>query len=141
MPVCYDIEGNSVDCGDYGAIGIAQTTGAGDVNAGLDLTSQPTVAGITDSHNNGGSALSTFFGQIPALITSVGGAIRGTSTSSNLRLQLNPTTGKMQYFNPATGTYVGAPVNQNPSIFTGSSMLLLAFAALVAFLAFGRKRG
>jgi hypothetical protein len=141
LGLCYDIEGNTVDCGSSDSVGYSEGVSPSDAGAGIDLTSQPTVAGITDAHNNGGSALSSFFGSLPGLISSTVKAVTPTSTTANLRLQLNPATGKMQYFNSQTGQYIGGPVQTSSSLFGNSSLMLVLFALVLAFFAFGgRKR-
>lgn len=135
---CYDIEGNTVDCTDPNAIGIAATSGGNDPNAGLNLTNNPVVASASTS--NGTSALSSFFGFLGNIAPTVAGAISGNTTQS-LRLQVNPSTGQQQYYNPATGQYVGAPVQSSGFNLGGSSLLLVVFALVVGFFAFGgRKR-
>lgn len=143
MGLCYDIEGNSVDCASSDSIGYSSGVAPTDQTAGLDFTSHPVATLATDSQNNGGSALSSFFGALPGIITSVDKAVVGQGTSSGLRLQLNPATGQQQYYNPATGMYVGGPIGGS-SLFGGassSSFFLILFALVVAFFAFGgRKR-
>lgn len=136
---CYDIEGNTVDCTDSQAIGVTSSSGINDVNAGLNLTNNPVAASAGTS--NGPSALSQFFGFLGQITPSITKAVAGSSTSS-LRLQLNPATGLQQYYNPQTGQYVGAPVSQTGigGTLGGSSLLLIVFALVIGFFAFsGRK--
>lgn len=136
---CYDIEGNTVDCTDAGAIGITATSGGNDVNAGLNLTNNPVAASAGTS--NGPSALSSFLGFLGQIAPTVTNAVAGTSTAS-LRLQINPANGLQQYYNPTTGQYVGAPVSQTGfgSTLGGSSLLLVLFAVVIGFFAFGGRK-
>lgn len=136
---CYDIEGNTVDCSDPNAIGLTATSGSSDVNAGLNLTNNPVVNSASQS--NGPSALSSIFSFLGSIAPTVTGAITGSSSTSSLRLQVNPSTGMQQYYNPATGQYVGAPISSTGSALGGSSLILIIFALVIGFFAFGgRKR-
>lgn len=147
MGVCYDIEGNSVDCSSSDSIGYSSgnsgydIAGQNDPNAGLNLTSSNPVARLsTDSQNNGGTSLaSSIFSSLPSIITSVSKVIPGQGQSSNLRLQINPATGLQQYYNPSTGQYVGGPIGASGPL-GGSSLMLVLFALVVAFFAFGGKK-
>lgn len=91
------------------------------------------------SSSNGNTALSTsilnFFTAVtPAAIK----AASGSTTPTGLVLQTNPTTGQMQYYNPATGQYTGGAVNTGglSGFFSGSGLYII-LALVVAFFAFG----
>jgi hypothetical protein len=142
MGLCYDIEGNSVDCGGSDAVGYSAGVSTSDTGAGLNFTSNnPIVASASSS--NGPSALS---GAFTSLLNFAPTAIKSfTATSpaaSGLRLQVNPSTGKTQYFNPVTGQYLAGEVNTSGSLFgsTNSSFLLVLLAIVAGFFFFGRKQ-
>lgn len=137
MP-CYDIEGNTVDCTDQGAIGVTSSSGI-DPNAGLDLTNNPVANSV--SSPSGPSALSSFFSFLGNVAPTITKAVTGTGTSTGLVLRVNPATGMQQYYNTATGQYVGGPVSTGiGGSLGGSSMILVVFAIIIGFLAFGGGR-
>lgn len=143
MGVCYDIEGNSVDCGGSDAVGYSAGVSASDYGAGLDLTSNSPVAVSASNPSGSTSLFDKFLNFGTSALNLTAKALGSSQTSSNLRLQVNPTTGKMQYFNPSTGQYVGGPIASNTGFLGGSSnsFLLIIVAVVVAFFAFGgRKR-
>lgn len=137
MGLCYDIEGNSVDCGGSDAVGYSSGVSVTDTGAGLNLTDNPVQA---QASNPSGPSI---FGQVLNFGTNLVNKVVGPSpgTSTNLRLQVNPATGQMQYYNPATNQFVGGPVNQSSGLFGGSNSFLLILVALaVAFFAFGGRK-
>ena len=137
MP-CYDIEGNTVDCTDSNAIGVSPSTGSGDVNAGLNFANNPVASSAATS--SGPSALSQFFSFLGKVTPTAIAAASGSPSSQALRLQINPSTGQQQYYNPSTGQYVGAPVSTTGFNLGGSSLILIVFAVVIGFFAFGGAR-
>lgn len=138
---CYDIEGNTVDCTDSGAIGVADTTGIGDVNAGLNLTSNPVAASVASPSGTSILSNTSFFTSLANLGASITSAVVGKPTAtSGLILQVNPATGLQQYYNPTTGLYVGSPITASGNPLGSSSFLLVIVALVVAFFAFGSSK-
>lgn len=102
-------------------------------------SSNPVASGVGSS--SGGSALSNIFSSVLNFGSTAIKSFAPTPTQSNLRLQVNPTTGLQQYYNPSTGQYVGSPINSTSSLFGGSnSFLLVIVAVIVAIFAFGGFR-
>lgn len=144
MSLCYDIEGNTVDCSSGDAVGVSQGVSAGDSGAGLTLTS-----GVTNTSNPVAAQAGASSGVFQSLLNfgtslapTISKAISGNnSVTSGLRLQVNPSTGQTQYFNPATGQYLAGSVNTSSSLLGGNTgFILLVVAVVVGFFAFfGRK--
>lgn len=134
--VCLDQDQNSIDCGSADC-----TYGDCETNIGPPLATNPVA--LSTASPSGTSALSnssfftSLFNSLPALTSSIGKAVSGSSTPSGLRLQVNPATGLQQYFNPSTGQYVGSPITSTGSILGGNSFVLVIIALIVAFFAFG----
>lgn len=139
MGVCYDIEGNSVDCGDSSSVGYSGGSNASDAGAGLDLTSNP-IAAQASSSNGGSSIWGSVLNFGSSIATPIVKSLTQPTASSNLRLQINPTTGQQQYYNPSTGQYVGGPVTTSTSLLGGNSWIFVVFALALAFFAFGGKK-
>jgi len=130
--VCYDIEGNVTDCAGSDATSVSGGEG-------------PQTYTVSDNQGAAQAAASNSPSWLTSLInfgtTTATKVINQTNTSSNLRLQVNPATGQMQYYNPATNQYVGGPVNTSGSLFSGGSGILLLFAAVaIGFLAFFKRK-
>src|SRR5882724_11400240 len=135
MGVCYDIEGNSVDCGDSNAAGYSAGTTLAD-SGGLDLTSNP-IASQAASSNGGSSIWGSVLNFGSSIATHIVKSLTQPTASSNLRLQINPSTGVQQYYNPSTGQYVGGPVTTSTSLLGGNSWIFVVFALVLGFFAFG----
>jgi hypothetical protein len=128
-------QGDCIDATTVTAIGLTTATMP---NNPVALTAaHPAVSGGTSI---GAGILSFFSSVAPAAIA----AGTGTQAASNLRLQINPATGQQQYYNPATGQYIGSPVGSSSnSLFGGiggSSVLLVIFALVIAWFAFGGRK-
>lgn len=127
--ICYDIEGNVVDCSGDDATSYTggQAPAVYDNPVAASAASSNSPSWLTSLLNFGASVT-------PKILNS-------TNTTSNLRLQINPQTGQMQYWNPATGQYVGGPVNTTGSLFSGGSgLLLIGAAVIIGFLAFFKRK-
>jgi hypothetical protein len=138
---CYDIEGNTVDCTDSNSIGVTSSTGVGDVNSGLNLMNNPVVASSVSP--SGTTVLPSWATNLINIGSGVIQRVVSPTQSNGLQLRINPSTGQQQYYNPATNQYVGAPLGGSSlsSIFSGNSgIILVVFALIVAFFAFGGKR-
>jgi hypothetical protein len=141
MGLCYDIEGNTVDCGSSDTVGYSAGVSSNDIGAGLNLSS-------TDNPVASQAGQAAGPGWLQTLITTSGNvvskAISSPAPTAGLRLQINPATGQQQYFNPTTGQYIGGAVNTSgfSGLFSGSNSFILIIVALaIAFFAFGgRKR-
>jgi hypothetical protein len=109
------------------------------------MPNNPVAQAVGNPATNGGTSLSagilSFF---TAVAPSAIAAGTGTTAVSGLRLQINPATGQQQYYNPATGQFVGSAVGTSSSSIFGSvgssSFLLVIFALIVAWFAFGGKK-
>lgn len=132
---CSDPDCTQGDCINASTVVATQLTNA-------TMPNNPVAQQVGNPATNGGtsigqSILSFFTAVAPSAIA----AGTGTPTVSGLRLQVNPATGQQQYYNPATGQYVGSSINTSSnSLFSGvggSSFILVIFALIVAWFAFG----
>lgn len=130
--MCFDVSGNSVDCTDPNAVG-SDASLYGFTDASASTTNPVATASASPS---GGTSLGSFFSNLANIGLNYAKSFTSPS-NANLRLQLNPATGKQQYYNPATGQYVGGAVGSS-SLFGNVSPILLIFAVILGFLAFGR---
>lgn len=139
---CYDASGAEVDCaGGKATYYLDPQNNAVDLTSGITISgNNPVATGAATS--NGPSSLNGLFTSILNFGSTIAKSVTGPSTSSGLRLQVNPATGLQQYYNPATGAYVGSPIQPSGGLLGGSNSFLLVIAALVvAFFAFsGRKK-
>jgi hypothetical protein len=124
---CSDVTDPNFGVGPCGAAGGGAYTGA---SSPIALQASSPSGGIFTSILNFGGKI------IPAIAS-----VAAPTTTTGLRLQINPATGQQQYFNPATGQYVGGAVNTSGSLLGGNNGFLLVIAALVvAFFMFGGKK-
>ena len=147
---CLDYVGNPIACSDPSAYSdmagnplsgsqyIDPSTGMAETSAQLSQANNPVAASAGTS--SGGTAISGIFTSLLNFGSTVTSAVVAPSSTSGLKLQINPATGQQQYFNPTTGQYIGGPVG-NTSLLGGSNSFLLVIVALVvAFFAFGGKK-
>jgi len=138
MGYCYDIEGNSVDCGSSDNVGYSSGS-VSDSGAGLNLTTDNNPVASAVGTSNGPTGLSSTLSTVLNFGTSILKTVTTPTAPSNLRLQVNPSTGLQQYYNPTTGQYVGSPI-QPTGAFGSNGFIFIIIALVVGFLAFGGKK-
>ena len=150
MP-CLDQDQNSIDCADpnctYGDCTDQIQTGSllAQVQAaqvGIPTGSVSPVAVSAGSSGSGGPGIISSILNFGSSV--VNRVVQPSQSTSGLVLRINPTTGQQQYFNNATGQFVGGPVNSSGlgSLFgaSGSGLILVVVAVAVAFFVFYRRK-